>query len=37
MAAISPALIVGLLAVVLGFLTLVDFLKVWIFKGLGMP
>ena len=37
MVAISPALIVGLLAVVLGFLTLVDFLKVWIFRGLGMP
>jgi H+-transporting ATPase len=33
MAAISPVLIGGLLAVVLMFLTLVDFVKVWIFRG----
>jgi H+-transporting ATPase len=33
MAAISPVLIVGLLAVVLTFLALVDFVKVWIFRG----
>jgi H+-transporting ATPase len=33
MAAISPVLIGGLLAVVLTFLALVDFVKVWIFRG----
>ncbi len=35
MAAISPALIAGLLLVVTVFLTLVDFFKVWIFRSLG--
>ena len=36
MAAISPVLIAGLLAIVLVFLTLVDFLKVWIFRSLDL-
>ncbi|MGE5218234.1 MAG: plasma-membrane proton-efflux P-type ATPase, partial [Chloroflexota bacterium] len=37
MAAVSPALIAGLLAAVLAYLTLVDFFKVRIFRRLGMP
>jgi H+-transporting ATPase len=36
MAAISPALILGLLAVVLVFLILVDFFKVWLFSSLDI-
>lgn len=36
MAAISPVLIAGLLAVVMVYLTLVDLLKVRIFRGLGI-
>ena len=36
MTPISPVLIAGLLAIVLVFLTLVDFLKVWIFRGLDL-
>ena len=36
MAAISPVLIAGLLVVVVVFLTLVDLLKVGIFRGLGI-
>ena len=35
MAAVSPALIVGLLVVVMVFLTLVDYFKLWIFRSLG--
>jgi H+-transporting ATPase len=36
MAAISPVLILGLLVVVLVFLVLVDFFKVWLFSGLDI-